>query len=59
MGSVEDAWVVLARAWFFDPDGRLPTALARVGHLRRVATTPGTEIYRGDRKKPHEETDDR
>jgi len=49
LAGADAAWVVLARAWYFDPDGLLPTALARAGHLRLVAEPAGTEIYSWNR----------
>ena len=38
-------WVVASRMWFFDPEGFLPTALARRGHLRVADHAPGVEVY--------------
>jgi len=45
LAGKSDAWVVLGRAWYFDPRGQLPLALARAGHLRRALTAPGVEVY--------------
>ncbi|MBK7045883.1 MAG: glycosyltransferase family 39 protein [bacterium] len=42
-------WVVLAREWYFDPHGELPTALARLGTLRLVAQPAGTRIFAWER----------
>ncbi len=38
-------WLVLAREWFFDPDGHLNRALSRRGHLRLVANGAGVRVY--------------
>ncbi|MBK7770570.1 MAG: hypothetical protein IPI48_08555 [bacterium] len=42
-------WVVLAREWYFDPHGELPTALARLGTMRLVAQPAGTRIFAWER----------
>lgn len=36
---------VQAREWYFDPQGTLPTALTRRGHLRLVRQVPGAKLY--------------
>lgn len=41
----EALWLVESRPWFFDPDGVLPLALARRGHLRLEKDLPGVRIY--------------
>jgi len=38
-------WLVLAREWYFDPEGHLPRAMSRRGHLRLVATAAGVRVY--------------
>lgn len=38
-------WLVLAREWYFDPEGYLPMAMSRRGHLRLVSTAAGVQIY--------------
>jgi hypothetical protein len=49
----EDAcWFVSARAWFFDPDGLLPLALTRIGHLRKQEGRDGVEISHWERNSP-------
>lgn len=46
-------WVVLAREWFFDPEGILPVSLARRGHLRLVLTEPGVRVYEWNQQEAH------
>ena len=38
-------WLVLAREWYFDPEGHLPRAMSRRGHLRLVTTAAGVRVY--------------
>jgi len=38
-------WLVLAREWYFDPEGYLPMAMSRRGHLRLVSTPAGVQVY--------------
>ena len=38
-------WLVLGREWFFDPEGYLPMAMSRRGHLRLVSTAAGVQVY--------------
>ena len=45
-------WHVAARSWYFDPEGHLPLALARAGHLRRTGKFDGVAIYRWERTSP-------
>ncbi len=47
----DHAWVVLAREWYLDPDGHLPVALARSGHLRLAMTGPGVRVMEWTRKE--------
>lgn len=48
----EACWFVAARAWFFDPEGLLPVALARIGHLRFHGDLDGVAIYHWERNSP-------
>lgn len=50
LAGEDRCWFVSARAWFFDPGGHLPVALARAGHLRLSAEMDGVEIYHWERK---------
>jgi len=43
-------WLVLAREWYFDPEGHLPMAMSRRGHLRLVATAAGVRVYGWERQ---------
>jgi len=43
-------WVVLAREWYLDPEGLLPVALSRRGHLRLVMSAPGVRVYAWESK---------
>jgi len=45
-------WLVESRPWYFDPDGVLPLALARRGHLRLARDLPGVRIYYWERISP-------
>lgn len=51
LGGYDYCRVVLAREWYFDPDGHLLPALSRVGHLRLEKLLPGVSIYTWERKR--------
>ncbi len=51
LGGHDYCRVVLAREWYFDPDGHLLPALSRVGHLRLEKLLPGVSIYNWERKR--------
>ena len=50
LGGHDFCRVVLAREWYFDPDGHLLPALARIGDLRLEETLPGVRIFTWERK---------
>ncbi len=51
LGGHDFCRVVLAREWYFDPEGHLLPALSRVGHLRLEKLLPGVSIYTWQRKE--------
>ena len=44
LGRYDEAWVLSARAWYLDPAGHLPAALAEAGALERVFAGPGVTL---------------
>jgi len=51
LGGHDFCRVVLAREWYFDPDGYLLPALAQVGVLRLEVLLPGVSVYTWERKR--------
>ena len=45
LGDMPRARVVLAREWYFDPQGHLPLALSRQGHLRLTMSADGVRVF--------------
>ncbi len=44
LAGLDSCWVVLAREWYFDPQGLLMPALAASGELELAAQLPGVDI---------------
>ncbi len=51
LGGYDYCRVVLAREWYFDPDGYLLPALARIGHLHLEQSLSGVTTYAWERKQ--------
>lgn len=49
LAGIDECWVLLAREWYFDPNGRLLPALAGSGRLLLVDEFPGARLYRWSR----------
>ncbi len=45
LGDVSRVRLVLAREWYFDPQGHLPVAMSRRGHLRQTMSAAGVRVY--------------
>lgn len=46
--------LVLAREWYFDPDGLLPVAMARRGHLRLSMSADGIRVFTWEQAETNE-----
>lgn len=52
LAGLKSFWFVSSRKWYFDPQGYLPVALSRNGHLRLEEEYPGVRIYHWVRQIP-------
>lgn len=51
LGDEQRVRLVLAREWYFDPQGRLPVAMSRRGHLRLAMSAAGVRVYDWEQKE--------
>ncbi|MEN8007393.1 MAG: hypothetical protein ABFS42_10285 [Candidatus Krumholzibacteriota bacterium] len=51
LGDMTRARLVLAREWYFDPQGQLPLAMSRRGHLRQTMVADGVRVYHWEKGK--------